>query len=195
MVGLCRFERKTQVFQSGGAAVERLFGRGEALRDHRAAMLRNDIFLGLEEVRKALDPESFSSRRRDEQDVRHGRHGVGPLDIERYFDCPGTTVLLPGAIRRGGRGISGRVPLLKLTKGRRPSRAAGEPFFPAHVRKTECIVEDLQIVANGFTAKGVDDDNRLPLALVPCLDERRQIVGGSLGKGVETSAADGVAQA
>ena len=191
-VGLRRLEGVPQVLEGGRAAVERLFGRSKALRDHRSAVLGDHGCLSLHEVREALHAKRLGRWGRDQQDVRHRRHRVRPLDIERDFDCPGAPVLLTGRTARTGQRVGRGVALLELAEGR-ATAARQRAFLAAHMGKAKRVIEDLQVVAHRLAAKGVDDDDRLPLALVTAGEERRKVVRILLRRRVEAAARDGVA--
>ena len=76
-----------QVEQRLGAA-ECVLRRGEALRDDGREVMVDDVLLGVHHVGEALHAEGLGGGRRHEQDVGHGRHRVGHLDVEGDFKRP-----------------------------------------------------------------------------------------------------------
>src|SRR5207302_10323523 len=115
-------------------------------------------------------------------------------DVEGNLDRPAGAVLLARAVRPGGWWVRRGIALLKLAKGR-PRAPGRRVLLPAHVRKAEGSVEDLEVVANRLAAEGIPDDDGLALALVACLQQRCQVVRGLLRLRVEAAPVDGGALA
>ena len=142
--------------EEGLGGRERLLGGAEALADHPAEVVVDDVLLGSGDLGEP--GRSLVLRRRclDEEDVRSGGHGVGVLDIERGLAGPALT---------RGVGDVGRHRPGRLDHRERRRR-----------RKAEGPVEGLQVATDGRRAERVHDDDGLTLAGDPSGEQRREVV-------------------
>ena len=141
-----------------GAPVERLFGRPEALADHRPGVGAHRHLLALQHAGQALLTLRLSRVRGDQHDVRVGRDGVRPLQIEAGLEGPVDLDPVHGVVVAR---LTARVDDVQVRR-----------------RQAERRAEELEIGQRGGTAVGVHDHDGLPSPGNPSVVERVDTVGG-----------------
>ena len=134
-------------------------------------MVVDDVVLRRHDLREPVDALGLRHRGLDQKDVGLRGHHVRPLDVEARLVGPAVVV---GAQIRAGRAVHldvqfeglvviGPSGVITWKEG-----GLGRPILR---------VEGLQVGGDGRGAEGIDDDDRLALALDPPGEQRGQVVG------------------